>query len=347
MPDVLSQFVEPATLWRGDTLGSVDGAAVNLDAADFGSLVEVARSLASTGHDVVDLTPAQLPLGPLARSIDALADQLLNGTGFVLLRGFPVEDLSVEEAAIVFWAVGLHLGRPVSQSVMGDRLGHVIDVSGKDPHARAYRNANELTPHTDPADILSFLCLHPAKSGGMSRFASSMTVHEEIARRRPDLLENLYRGFRYHRFGEQADGLPPVTPHFLPVFSERDGRVSCRYLRQYIEIAADEFDDIVLSRGDVEALDLFESIVAEPGLAVDFTLQKGEAIFANNFTVLHARSGFEDDADPTKKRHLLRLWIAAHDARPIQPTMTMYEGEPGIPPQPGRIPSYQHNIESN
>lgn len=347
MTDVLSSYVEPATLWRGDSLGSVDGAAVDILASELLPLAHIARTLAAGGHDVVDLTADQLPLGPLTAKIDALADQLLNGTGFVLLRGFPVEELSVEEAAIVFWAVGLHLGVPVSQSVMGDRLGHVIDVSGKDPHARAYRNANELTPHTDPADILSFLCLHPAKSGGMSRFASSMTVHEEIARRRPDLLQNLYRGFRYHRFGEQADGLPPVTPHFLPVFSERDGRVSCRYLRQYIEIAADEFDDIELSEDDIEALDLFESIVAEPGVAVDFTLQKGEAIFANNFTVLHARSGFDDEEDPSKKRHLLRLWISAHEPRPIRNTMAMYEGEPGIPPQPGRTPSYQHNIESN
>jgi len=347
MTEVLSRFIEPATLWRGDSLGSVDGAAVDLDPSDLEPITATARTLAADGNSAVELVAEQVPLGPLAGSIDALADQLLNGTGFVLLRDFPVDDLSVEEAAIVFWAVGLHIGRPVSQSVMGDRLGHVIDVSGKDPHARAYRNANELTPHTDPADILSFLCLHPAKSGGMSRFASSMTVHEEIARRRPDLLDNLYRGFRYHRFGEQADGLPAVTPHLLPVFSERDGRISCRYLRQYIEIAADEFDDIVLSPEDVEALDLFESIVAETGVAVDFTLQKGEAIFANNFTVLHARSGFEDDDDPSKKRHLLRLWIAAHDARPIMPTMTMYEGEPGIPPQPGREPSYEHNIDSN
>jgi hypothetical protein len=343
----LTEFIEPATLWRGSDLGSADTITTAIDPTKLAPLLETAHQLAGEGVEVVDLTADQLDLGALRDDIADLAHQLHNGRGLVILSGFPVDELSVEEASIMFWAIGLGLGTPVSQSVMGDRLGHVIDVSGKDPHARAYRNANELTPHTDPADILAFLCLHPAMSGGMSRFASSMAVHAELEARRPDLLDCLYRGFRYHRFGEQADGLPPVTPHHLPVFSECDGRVSCRYLRQYIEIAADEFDDINLSADDAEALGLFEAIVAEPGFALDFTLQKGEAVFANNFTVLHARSGFEDDQNPAKKRHLLRLWIAANEPRPIKPTVMMYEGEPGIPPQPGRTPSYQHNIDSN
>ncbi len=346
--EALSQLIEPATLWRGDDWGGSTGPiTVALHAANLEPLTELARRHVESGRTAVDLTAGDVPLGPLEAEIDAVADELLGGRGIAIVSGFPVTELTSDEAAVVFWAIGLRLGTPVSQSVMGDRLGHVVDVSGKDPNARAYRNANELTPHTDPADILAFLCLHSAMEGGMSRFVSSMTVHEEIHRRHPELLAPLYRGFRYHRFGEQADDSEPVTPHLLPVFSERDGRVSCRYLRQYIEIAADEYPDIALDPQDTDALDLFEQIANEPGMGLDFTLQAGEAVFANNFTVLHARSGFTDHPDPDRKRHLIRLWIAAHDPRPLRPEVAMYDGEPGIPPQPGRTPTYQHNIARN
>ena len=245
----------------------------------------------------------------------------------------------------MFWGFGQRFGRPVSQSVMGERLGHVTDVTAQDPHARAYRNRSELTPHTDPADILTFLCVRPARRGGVSRFVSALTIHEEIRRSRPDLLARLYRGYRYHRLGEQPAGRPDITPHRLPVFSESDGHVSCRYVRRYIEVAADEDPEVELSDEDREALDLLESLAADPGLHLEFTLAPGEAIMANNFTVLHARSEFEDFEEPERKRLLLRLWLAADPPRPTVPEILHFDGEPGIPPQPGRVPSYATRLE--
>ena len=56
-----------------------------------------------------------------------------------------------------------HLGRGLSQSVLGDRLGHVKDFSREDPGARAYRNKQELSPHTDSCDLVGLLCLRNAR----------------------------------------------------------------------------------------------------------------------------------------------------------------------------------------
>ena len=70
------------------------------------------------------------------------------GAAFVLRR-LPVEDYSKDEIGMIFWGIGTHLGRGLSQSVLGDRLGHVKDFSREDPLARAYRNKQELSPHTD------------------------------------------------------------------------------------------------------------------------------------------------------------------------------------------------------
>ncbi len=327
-----------ATLWRSSERG-LDSFRVTLPARGFGELVDAARRSVDAGRAVETLSAADLPLGGLAPSIDALASELRDGSGFAIVDGFPVGELTVDETERVFWGVGLRLGTPVSQSVMGERLGHVHDVTRTDPHARAYRNKSELTPHTDPADVLGFLCINPAAIGGVSRFVSSMTIHERMRRERPDLLARLYRGFRYHRLGEQRPGSPPVTPHRLPVFSVHEGVLSCRYVRQYFEVAADEDPDIEIDAIDREAIDLFESLAADPALHHQFRLDAGEAVFANNFTVLHARSAFEDRPDHPP-RHLLRLWLTTDPPRPIAPEVLHYEGEPGIPAVPGRTPSY-------
>lgn len=308
-------------------------------------LRDAAIAAGRTGAPVESLTTADLPLGALADFVRELKTELFAKSGFVILAGFPVDDLSQSEIECYFWGIGLGLGTAVSQSVMGERLGHVRDVTEHDPHARAYRNRSELTPHSDPADLLAFLCLRPAARGGISRFVSSTAIHQEIATTRPDLLERLYRGYRYHRLGENLPGTPNVTPHRLPVFSECAGLVSCRYVRQYIEVAADEFDDIELDALDIEALDLLETIAADPDFHHEFTLDSGEAVFANNFTVMHARSSFEDHPEIDRRRHLLRLWLSTDPKRPILPEVLHYAGEPGIAPIPGRRPSYETSVE--
>src|SRR6185503_19129861 len=134
--------------------------------------------------------------------------QVEDGRGFVLLRGLPVEDYSKDDLGMIFWGIGTHLGRGLSQSVMGDRLGHVKDFSRKDPGARAYRNKQELSPHTDSADLVGLVCLRQAESGGVSRLTSAVSVHNTMLAENPEVLERLYRGYVFHRRGEEQPGEP-------------------------------------------------------------------------------------------------------------------------------------------
>ena len=330
---------DPRSLWRADELGGP--AAVTVD-IDFSGVTAAAQRLVAAGAGHLDVGPDDLPLGSAADAIAELDEEVMHGRGIRIVRGFPTDPAV---AALVFWRVGLAIGEPVSQSVMGDRLGHVVDVTDVDPDARAYRRNEELTPHTDPGDVLAFLCLRPAAEGGANHFVSSMTMHEELRRHHPELLERHYLGWRHHRFGEQADGLEPITPYRVPTYSEREGVLSCRYLRQYVEIAHDEDPEgCPLDATDRAALDALDALGRHPELALEFTLQSGEAVFANNFTVMHARHGFVDPSG-APKRHLLRLWISAHSPRPVLPETRLYPGEVGIAAQPGRTPSYQTDVE--
>ncbi len=333
----------PATLWRSSQ-DPLEQFRRSVPAADATVLAAAATRCAEAGRSPTMLDPNDLPVGPLANFLDDLRAELVDGSGFALVDGFPVDDLSLAATECFFWGVGLRLGTAVSQSVMGERLGHVRDVTRDDPHARAYRNRSELTPHSDPADLLSFLCINPSSSGGVSRFVSSATIHEELREARPDLLERLYRGYRYHRLGENRPGSKPITEHRVPVFSVCESLVSCRYVRQYIEVAADEDDTISLDALDREAFGLLESLAADPALHHEFRLKSGEAVFANNFTVLHARSSFEDLAG-APPRHLLRLWLSTEPKRPVTADILHFDGEPGVPAVQGRMPSYETSVE--
>ena len=155
----------------------------------------------------------------------------------------------------------------------------------------------------------------------------------------PDLLAALYQGFHYHRFGEQGPGEAPITPYRVPHFSCLAGQVSLRYVRQYVELAADE-SGRPLTPEQIAALDTFDAIAARDDMKLEFALQAGEAVFVNNLTVMHARRAFEDGPRPSEKRHLLRLWLDVSDGRPKVPEINIYDEDGGIAGQAERASSY-------
>jgi hypothetical protein len=150
----------------------------------------------------------------------------------------------------------------------------------------------------------------------------------------------LCRGFPYKRRGEEAPSAAPITPYDIPVFSERDRRISVFMVREIINAA---FRDLGRSftREEVDAIDTFRT-TAE-ALQFETRLEPGEATFSNNYTILHARSEFVDWDQPEQKRLMLRLWLdAERNTRPVVPEIHIYEnqhGRSGIDPQPGRLPA--------
>jgi hypothetical protein len=67
------------------------------------------------------------------------------------------------------------------------------------------------------------------------------------------------------------------------------------------------------------ACDVFDSILADPDLRLDMLLEPGDIQFANNYAVLHSRTGFEDHEDPAQRRKLLRLWLKMAEPRQLAP----------------------------
>jgi Taurine catabolism dioxygenase TauD, TfdA family len=330
--------LSPPAAWKASDFTSPRDYTIELTSAHLDDIDEAVRRLRAAGLSLDELDRTHFPLRRFAPVFDEIRHAIVEGHGFVILSRLPVDRYSKDELGMVYWGLGAHLGHGLSQSVMGDRLGHVRDVSREDPNARAYRNKQELSPHTDLSDLVGLLCLRNAKSGGVSQLTSALAVHNVILAERPHHLERLYRGYIYHRRGEERPGDLPVTPHPVPVFSNVDGKVSVRYVRTYIE-AGMAAVGAPLDALDREVLDFFEVTSKRPDLMLQFTLEPGQMYLLNNYTVLHARTEFADFEDDDRRRHLLRLWLAVPGMRPVHPHLQLFDGE-GIAPVAGRTPTY-------
>jgi len=279
---------------------------------------ELEKSLPKSATvEPVSLRAKDFPLPTLGPRLRGMLDEVLNGSGFVLIKGLPVDTWTRREAAIAFLVIGVQLGALRMQNAAGHLLGHVKDLgrSSDDPNTRIYQTRERQTFHTDSCDIVGLLCLRTAKSGGLSSLVSSTTIFNEMRRRRPDLLRVLMEPIETDRRGETPEGSKPYFN--IPVFNYHAGLVSAIYQRQYIE-SARRFPEVPpLTAVQIEALDLFDELANDPKLHLLMELEPGDIQLVHNHTILHDRTAFEDFPEPERKRHLLRLWLAPPNARPL------------------------------
>jgi alpha-ketoglutarate-dependent taurine dioxygenase len=337
MGQVLRRPIDHPSAWKAADFAGPDDYAIDLGPRHIAAFDEALAAIRARGLGLGQVEREHFEVPAIAGELADLRDLLVNGRGFALLRGFPVKRYSQEEIEIVFWGIGTHIGIGQSQSVLGDRLGHVIDATKQDPHARAYRNRMELTLHTDLCDVVALLSLQKSPVGGMSVLTSAIAVYNEIVASHPEYLEPLFQGAPVHRMNEEKPGQTPYTPHDVPPLSVRDGVLSCRYIRELLDAGADAAGR-PLSAFQRAAFDCFDATAARRDLSLRFVLEPGEAIFFNNWTTLHGRTAFEDGDRPDQKRHLLRLWLDVPGARPVVPETAIFEGS-GIGFQRGKTPT--------
>ena len=311
-------LIEGASAWIGrDLRQRPDGWTYQLSHAEIREIEAATASVRTRGLDIAEIRRADFPLPNFGPVLDHLRDEILNGRGFVLIRGLPVEGRPTADSAAAYWGIGAYLGNARSQNAMGHLLGHVRDLglATSDPNVRTYQTTERQHFHTDSCDIVGLLCLKTAKRGGLSSIVSSMTIYNVMATRRPDLVARLFRPFPTDRRGEVPAGKKPFFE--IPVYNDYAGYLSVIYSRTYINSGQRFAETRRLEPEDVEALDMFDDLANDADLRLDMELRPGDMQFLHNHTILHDRTAFEDWPEPERKRHLLRLWLAAPGARPL------------------------------
>ncbi len=294
-------------------------------------LAEIDAALGQAHAEVpalYDVTARDFPLPALAAELARLGDALEQGRGFVLIRGIPAERYSGEESATILWGIGAHFGVGLAQSNKGDRLGHVVDLSGPDSDVRQMRNyelGGALRMHSDHnQDVVGLMMLRDAKSGGESRIASSMAIHNVILEEHPEFLEPLYRGYYFHVFRHQRVGKSKLTPHRIPVFSHYDGALSCHFSPWAIERSVARAG-VRLSALEAGAVEFFVEVAARPEIYLDMAMRPGDIQLINNHLILHGRTDYEDFPEAERRRHMLRLWLRCPNARKQAPNTQVHE----------------------
>ena len=283
-------------------------------------IVELEKAVAGTlNFPIAELQKTKFDLPQFGSELRRIRDTLIEGRGFHVLRGLPVDFWSREVSARAYYGIGCHLGVPVSQNASGHLLGHVKDlgVDPLDPVNRIYQTRHRQPYHTDSIDIVGLMCLQKAKSGGRSTICSSTTIYHEIARRRPDLLKVLLEPFTVDRKDEIPKG--KAETYEIAVFHRYAGKITCIYARDFID-AAQRHEHVARLRPEqVEALDLLDELACSDRIRLDLEFEPGDIQLLHNHQILHARTPYDDWPEPERKRHLLRLWLSTADGRPLPP----------------------------
>ncbi|KAH6675515.1 hypothetical protein B0J14DRAFT_365271 [Halenospora varia] len=259
-------------------------------------------------------------LPKLSVLLTSIRREILNGKGFILFKGFPVEKWGNHKSAVAYMGLGTYLGYFVSQNGRGHVLGHVKDL-GEDStqidKVRIYRTNARQFFHADDSDIVGLLCIARALEGGESDIVSSHHVWNTLQKERPDVAETLTKPIWYFdRKGEVSVGEEPYIKTSV-FYLERgaDGRVYSKWDPYYVK-SLDRFMDkgIIphLSPEQVEAAKVLEETCHR--LRLHMILEVGDIQFLSNEHVLHARTEYKDHAPPTPRRHLMRLWLATPES---------------------------------
>ncbi len=295
-------------VWDGSGLAHDDQWLTALSPADIEQLMQAVQHTYRTGKPIAELTRHDFALGPLGDRLLALREQVLNGCGYVVLRGLPADTMHDEDLIRAYWGIGTFFGDPVSQNAAGHLLGHVIDQrQTESASTRLYQTSRAQPFHSDSCDIVGLLCLRQAKSGGGSAIASAAAIHNYLLEHDPAALQTLYGEFQCDRYGEIPTGkLPHYTVH---VYNKVADALVCCGMDPDIR-SAQRLDNIEpLSRAQLHALDRFQQVARS--LALNMTLKRGDVQLVNNLTVVHARNEFTDHQAAERRRYMVRLWLSS------------------------------------
>jgi alpha-ketoglutarate-dependent taurine dioxygenase len=278
--------------------------------------------LRNSAAPIENVSPGVFRLEACAAVMRQVRARLVEGVGMAIVGRLPVERYTVDESRAVAWLLSSLLGRIVAQKQHGVFLYDVRDT-GKPLEYGVRRSLTNLAQpfHTDgpwlartPA-FVGLFCLQSASDGGLSRYTSLLTAHNELRRRHPALLPRLYQPFHWDRQAEHDPGEPRFATH--PAFAFDGHALSVRYYEDYVvngyALAGERFDDI-----GRDALAAMREVVDAPAHWMEFRIETGQFQYLNNRLFAHCRTQFHDAPGADHRRHMIRVWIRDEGAPDLE-----------------------------
>ena len=304
------RVLEPAAEWRQHQVADPALYTEHLGADDLRELEAALRAAKTASGDLLDIGAPQFPLPTLGPRLQRIERELMDGRGFVVIRGLPRERYDDDDLSLLYWGIGAHLGTPWAQNHHGHVLGDVIDQGKRpdDPTARGNElGAVGLPYHSDGSDLVGLMCLQTSAEGGESTVCNAVAIHNDLVRKEPELAAALYQPLPYDFRGEQGPGGKPY--YLVPVFTECADRLFVRYIRPYIRASQRHPEAPRIGVLAERAMQRLDELTADPQYEVFMEFEPGDIQFINNYHVLHGRRPYRDDPATGRVRHLKRLWL--------------------------------------
>jgi hypothetical protein len=313
------RILETRCEWTADDVSDESVWTEVLTKAETDELDAALRHALTVSSDILEIDRDDFPLEGLAQRLAEVENELINGRGFVRLRGVDRARYDQTEMEMLYWGIGMHLGTPWAQNKHGHMLGDVTDHGRAmdDPEARGNELGGIALPfHTDGSDLVGLLCLQNGIAGGHSMVANSVSIHNRLVRETPELAAELYEPQPFDFRGEQPKG--GLGWYTVPIFSECEGRLFVRCIPPYTLASQRHADAPRLTENAKRALARIVELANDPQHHVTMALAPGDMQFINNYHVMHGRTAYQDDRDARSVRHLKRLWLETRvlDQRP-------------------------------
>ncbi|RDW74032.1 hypothetical protein BP5796_07474 [Coleophoma crateriformis] len=323
LPEYIKPYSDFPKEIRGETVWKAEDYKNNPErwvhqftAEEISELNDAANKYLSDKTPLTAISQDNFKLPNFSTTLKAIRSEIINGKGFILFKGFPVDEWGTHKSAVAYMGLGTYLGYFVSQNGRGHVLGHVKDL-GDDPTAihrvRIYRTNARQFFHADDSDIVGLLCIARALEGGESDIVSSHHVWNTLQKERPDVAETLTKPIWYFdRKGEVSKGEEPyIKTSVFYLEKGPNGRVYSKWDPYYVK-SLGRFSDAgiipALSPEQVDATQVLEDTCLR--LSLHMILEVGDIQFVSNEHVLHARTEYKDYPPPAPRRQLMRLWLA-------------------------------------
>ncbi|CCH44856.1 hypothetical protein BN7_4425 [Wickerhamomyces ciferrii] len=304
LPEGWPQKLEGPLVWTAEELHKDPESYLYILSESDLKEIDVAIKNYDSPLDKVNKDTFSLPtLGP---KLEEFSYKLYFGNGVHIIRGFPRSKYDERQSAIAFLGVSSYIGDLRDAQGLNRALTHIKSIAHIPRSERAPIGVSQQT--TDPqmfhndfgGDVVSLFVNEVPKQGGESLVTSGYTVYNELAAKRPDLLNVLAKPNAFKFRGSPEDGSSLI--HYV------DGRFFTQFsTRYFIGFGELERDTSIpeLTEEQKDAFGAYHWIGFQNALV--HKLQKGDIEYVNNLFLQHSRLGYEEDI--TQGRHVSRLWL--------------------------------------
>src|SRR5215813_9682700 len=116
MPDTVQgviprRSIEGPSAWIGADMRNREAEwTYRLSSTETAELEAALQAVQALSLDIAGIRREHFPLPTLGPALERLRGEVLDGRGFVLLRGVPVESRPIAESAMIYWGIGTYFG---------------------------------------------------------------------------------------------------------------------------------------------------------------------------------------------------------------------------------------------